>query len=309
MANLKLLNNKILITGSNGLLGQKLVKTFIDDYEIMGCGLKKSPCIKIDKFQYTPCDITKRKEIQNLIRTFNPNFIINTASYTNVDGCEEEKELCWKVNVSGVENIVQVARRVDAFLIHISSDYVFDGIKGNYTEESKPNPLGFYGRSKLASENVVIIGGIEYAIVRTMVLYGTGKNIRLNFATWLVEKLLKGEPVSIVDDQFGHPTLADDLAQAIRKIVELKITGVFHIVGSDYIDRYHFALKLAELFNFDKNLIRPIKSVELKQKAPRPLNSSFIMDKAKKELNIKMRGVEEGLKILKYQLETSSALK
>lgn len=306
MANLKLLKNKILIAGCNGLLGQKLVATFIDSYEILGIDLKKSPAFKLDEFQYTPCDITKRKDVQEIIRTFKPNFIINAAAYTDVDGCEEEKEDCWKVNVTGIKNLAQAGRSVGALLIYISTDYVFDGVKGDYSEESKPNPLGYYGRSKLAGENALIISGIDYTIVRTMILYGIGKNIRLNFATWLVEKLSKGELVTIVDDQMGHPTLADDLALAIRKIVELRKTGLYHIVGSECIDRYHFALKLAEVFGFDTNLIKPIGTIDLKQKAPRPLNSSFITKKAKKELDIEMKDVKAGLKTFKCQLELSS---
>jgi dTDP-4-dehydrorhamnose reductase len=307
MANLKLLkNNKILIAGSNGLLGQKLVETFVKDYQVVGIGRKKSANQELSDFQYRPCNITKRKELQQLVDAFKPNFIINAAAYTNVDGCEDEKEDCWNVNASGGENLAHVGRRVGALLVHVSTDYVFDGVQGNYTEESKPNPLGYYGRSKLAGENAIVISGVEYTIVRTMVLYGTAVNIRPNFAIWLIEKLSKGEPVNVVDDQIGNPTLADDLARAIRKIVELRKTGLYHIVGSESIDRYHFALKLAQVFEFDPNLINPIKTVELKQKAPRPLNSTFNMEKAKRELGVEMKGVEEGLKMLKHQFESTS---
>lgn len=306
MGNLELLkDNKILITGSNGLLGQKLVKTFIEDYEILGIDQSKSSALNLTDLPYLPCDITRRSEVQELIRSFKPNFIINAAAYTDVDGCEEDKENCWKVNVTGPEILARVGRRHGSLLVHISTDYVFDGVKGNYTEESTPNPLGYYGRSKLAGENAIIISGVDYAIVRTMVLYGTGINIRPNFAIWLIEKLSKGEAVTIVDDQIGHPTLADDLALAIRKIVELRKTGLYHIVGSEAVDRYHFALKLAKVFNFDPHLIHPIKTDELKQKAPRPLNSTFSMEKAKLELGIETKGVEEGLQTLKRQLESS----
>ncbi|MFQ5864090.1 MAG: dTDP-4-dehydrorhamnose reductase [bacterium] len=307
MGNLELLkDNKVLVAGSNGLLGQKLVKTFIEDYEVLGIDQKEKSAATLTDFQYLPCDITKRSEVQELMRTFKPNFIINAAAYTDVDGCEEDKENCWKVNVTGAENLAHSGRRIGALLVHISTDYVFDGVEGDYTEESKPNPLGYYGRSKLAGENAIIASGVDHAIVRTMILYGTAINIRLNFATWLIEKLSKREPVNIVDDQIGQPTLADDLAQAIRKIVELRKTGLYHIVGSESVDRYHFALKLAEVFDLDPNLIHAIKTDDLKQKAPRPLNSTFNIEKAKREFRIEMKGVEEGLRTLRRQLESSS---
>ncbi|MFQ5772550.1 MAG: SDR family oxidoreductase, partial [bacterium] len=237
MANLKLLKNKVLLTGANGLLGQKIVASFADSFEIHAVDLQDKKSLDDKAYGYTPCDITKRDEVRSLILQLKPNFVINAAAYTDVDGCEDNREACWRVNVIGVDNLAQAARRVGALLIHISTDYVFDGVDGNYHELSKPNPLSYYGRAKLAGENAVIISRVEYAIVRTMILYGFGKNQKLNFATWLLEKLSRGETVTIVDDQFGQPTFVDELAQAIRKIVELKKTGIFHIAGSEYISR------------------------------------------------------------------------
>ncbi|NIR51409.1 dTDP-4-dehydrorhamnose reductase [candidate division KSB1 bacterium] len=300
MINLKIHKNKVLIAGANGLLGQKLVNTFADDFEIYGVGRKTSPSLA--HLDYTSCDITHRRDIRKLVQSFNPNFVLNAAAYTNVDGCEDDKENCWKVNVKGVENLAQAARSVGATFIHVSTDYVFDGTEEEYTEASTPKPISYYGRAKLAGENAVIISEAAHAIVRTMILYGTGANIGPNFATWLVNKLSKGEPVPIVDDQFGHPTLADDLAKAIRKIVELNKTDLFHICGSDYLSRHDFAVKLADIFDFDASLITRIKTADLNQKANRPLKTKFSLEKARKELGIEMSGVEEGLTILKKQL-------
>jgi dTDP-4-dehydrorhamnose reductase len=237
-----------------------------------------------------------------MIRNLKPKVIINAAAYTNVDGCEDDKENCWKANVTAVEYIAQAARSVDAALVHVSSDYVFDGVEGNYSEASKPHPLSYYGRSKLAGENAVIASGVEHAIVRTMILYGTGKDIRPNFALWLIDMVSKSEIVRITDDQFGHPTLADDLARAIHKLVELRKSGLFHIAGADYVSRYEFAIKLATVFELDANLIRPVKTSELKQKAVRPMHSKFDLTKLKQELNVELNGIEQGLKILKRQL-------
>jgi len=192
-------------------------------------------------------------------------------------------------------------------LVHVSTDYVFDGKAEGYHEESKPNPLGFYGKSKLAGENALIGSDAEFAITRTMVLYGYGKGLRLNFATWLAEKLRAGEPVNIVDDQLGHPTLADDLALAIKKIADLKKIGIFHAAGKEFGSRLDFAVKLAEVFGFDKSLISPAKTADLNQPAPRPLNSRFIMDKLKREIDYELGDMTEGIKKLKQQLESADS--
>ena len=188
-----MLKQKVLVIGANGLLGQKLVDTFLDDFEVHGIGRKNKPSLEFDNFNYTVCDITNREQILDLVRTFEPNFIVNSAAYTNVDGCEDEKEECWKINVVGVENLANVAKRFGIHVVHISTDYVFDGVEGNYDEESRPKPLGYYGRTKLASENALISSGIDCAIVRTMVLYGIGIDLNHNFVTWIIEKLTNGE--------------------------------------------------------------------------------------------------------------------
>lgn len=302
MSNLKILKKKVLITGANGLLGQNVVAALLGDFEVHGCDIQKEPVLNFENYDYAVCDITNKRVVSDFIKEFQPNYIVNAAAFTNVDGCEDHKEDCWKVNVIGVENLAKAARKVNAFLVHISTDYVFDGVEGGYHENSQPNPLGYYGRSKLASENAIIKTGIDSAILRTMVLYGTGKNLRLNFATWLVEMLKNGKEVIIVDDQFGHPTIANDLAAAIKKIIELTKTGIFHVTGSECVSRYDFALKLADVFGFDSGLIKRIKTGDLNQKAPRPMNSSFVLDKMAQELGIEMSNVEQGIRALKRQL-------
>lgn len=290
---------KIVITGVNGLLGQKLLEQVHHKYLILGIDLHDAPFNKKIKFEYRQLDLTKRRPIKDLIAEYQPNYIVNTAAMTDVDGCETQKELCWKINVEAVENLIYGVRNTGVKIIQLSSDYVFDGNNGPYSEASVPKPLGYYGKSKLASENLLIAAGIDHAIVRTMVLYGYGIEIRPNFVTWLIEKLKNGESVKIVTDQFGNPTLADDLARAIFRIIERNKWDLFHISGSELIDRYSFALKIADVFKLDKSLIAPITTPELNQPAPRPLKSGFILDKAKAELGIEMSNIEEGLKILK----------
>lgn len=298
---------RILITGSNGLLGQKLVILLSrgTDYELMLTSKHESSIFHEDDVPYRQLDITHRNDVRRIVDDFQPDVIVNTAAITNVDVCETERELAWSVNVSGVENLAIAAKFVGAKIIHISSDYVFDGKNGPYDEEARPNPLSYYGRTKLASENVLRTSGIPYTIIRTMVLYGVAPRVKLNFVLWLIHELEHEKPVRVVDDQYGNPTLADDLAYAILKILTFDREGIYHIAGSEWLSRYDFAVKLAKQFGLNKKLITPMKTVAMRQPAPRPLRSGFITLKAETQLGIKMSNVEQGLMVVKNQLNAS----
>ncbi len=291
----------IIITGVNGLLGQKLLEQAASHYSILGIDIHEEPFNKKLNFQYEQLDITDRRLLTESILNFYPHYLINTAAMTDVDDCEENKEQCWKINVQAVNNLVYAARKIGTKIIHLSTDYIFDGNHGPYSENDVSSPLGYYGKSKLASENVLHASDLDYAIVRTMVLYGAGINVRPNFVTWLISALKNKQQLTIVTDQIGSPTLADDLAAAILKIIELNKWDTFHVSGSEIIDRYRFALKIAEIFGLDESLVSPITTAELKQKAPRPLNSGLIVDKATSELGINLSNIEDGLKIFKKQ--------
>lgn len=293
---------RIIITGVNGLLGQKCLTEFKSGFQIIGVDIQDKP-FSDDKFSYFKVDITNREATKDIILNEQPDYIINTAAYTNVNKAEFEKELCWKVNVEGVQNLAYSAQKTKSKIIHISTDYVFDGKNGPYKETDSPSPLGYYGKSKLAGENVLIQSDIDYAILRTMVLYGAGINIRPNFVTWLINNLKNKKKVTIVTDQYGNPTLANDLARMIKKVIEKKKWDIFHASGSELLDRYSFAMKIAAFFNFDSNLIQPVTTAELNQNAPRPLNSGFILGKINHELNFKPLNINESLKILKSQLK------
>jgi dTDP-4-dehydrorhamnose reductase len=253
-----------------------------------------------ERFKYIRLDITDRKSVKCLIDEIAPAWIINTAAYTDVDGCETNKEICWRVNVEGVENLVKSAKKFKAKFIHISSDYIFDGKKELYKEDDKPSPLSYYGRSKLASENIVRASGIEGAILRTSTLYDidtlkAGKN----FPLWVIQNLQKRNIIKIVTDQWGNPTLARNLASAVWRIVTLNRSGVYHTAGRDNMSRYTFARRIADIFGLDDYLIQPITTTELGQAAKRPLKIGIDISKAEAELDIIMIGVEEGLKIFK----------
>ncbi len=295
---------RVLIVGSNGLLGQKVTELFVrgTNYQIMLSSIEAAPVFPVAEAQYAAVDLTVKKQVKQLVSSFEPDVMINCAAMTNVDACEKERELAWKVNVGSVENLIEAARRADTRIVHISSDYIFDGKSGPYAEDARPEPLSYYGKTKLASENALRTAGLPYFIARTMVLYGFAPGAKVNFALWLLQSLENGTQVRIVDDQFGNPTLDDDLAFGIMRAVELGKTGIYNIAGREICSRYDFAIRLAKTFGLDPALIAPIKTAELHQPAPRPLKSGLITLKAETDLGIKPSNVEEGLIVLKSQI-------
>jgi dTDP-4-dehydrorhamnose reductase len=299
---------RVLIIGANGLVGQKLTDIFSNDrrFDLLISARQSEAYNKAASFGYVQLDATNLSNVKELVWNFSPEIIINAAAYTDVDGCEREKELSWKANVTAVENLITASRLVGARVVHISTDYVFDGKAGPYDETATPNPLSYYGKEKLASENAVRASGENWAIVRTMVVYGVAPKVKKNFAIWLAQELKKGNKVNIVCDQFGNATLADDLARGIYELVRQNKRGLYHMAGSDILSRYEFARKLADEFGFDKSLIHPIKTAELNQLAVRPLQSGLITLKAQAELGITFLSSEESLKKFKEQFLEST---
>ena len=298
---------RIMIIGSNGLLGQKVAELCIrgSSHQLMLCSVEPTSLITLPDVPYTMMDMTVKKEVKDVVASFEPDVIINCAAMTNVDACERERELAWKVNVTGVEHIIEAAKRNRTRVVHISSDYIFDGKDGPYEESDRPDPLSYYGKTKLAGENALRTSDLDYFIARTMVLYGYSPGVKLNFALWLVQSLDAGTHVKIVDDQFGNPTLVDDLAYSLLRGVELGKNGIFNIAGREIMNRFDFAVRLAEKFGLDPGLISPVKTAELNQPAPRPLKSGLITLKAETELGITSSNVDEGLTILKSQISRS----
>lgn len=249
------------------------------------------------------CDVTNRKEIKDFCLNTQPTIIINTAAYTNVDKAETERQLAWQINVNAVENLVAVCRLIDAHLIHFSTDYVFDGEHGPYSETDKPNPLGYYAKTKMAGENVCIGGSIDHTIIRTNVLYGATKALKHDFVIWTLNKLSESKPFSVVDDQFSNPTLLDDIGYLVEKIIRRKAQGIFHAGGADWLSRFEFAQKIARIFRENEQLISRVKTAELHQAAPRPMRGGVIPYKAETMFGMKFSGVESGLFTMRRQLQ------
>jgi len=288
-----ILKKRILIIGSNGRLGQSLVKKIMrrKKTELMCSSIEEEPLIT--GVEYRKVDITQKHQVKKLVLDFVPDFIINAAAFTNVDKCESERELAWKINVTGVEHLAQYARLVDAHLTHVSTDYVFDGKNGPYSETDQPNPISYYGRTKFASENALAISGAKYAIVRTNVLFGPSEFGEPDFVNWVIDSLTSGKKIRIVTDQINNPTFIPDLADGILRIVDLNKDGLYNLAGRELLSRYDFALRIAEHFALNKKLIEKIKTSDLKQPAPRPLKSGLIILKAETELNYKPLSLKE----------------
>ncbi len=294
----------IVVLGSNGLLGQSIVRKFKNAYNIIGSSIEQhniNP--KLPGEQYFSLDITNRKEVKKTLVRIKPDIIINAAAFTDVDGCEEKVDLCWGVNSRGLECIIDACTDFSPLLVQVSTDYVFDGNNAPYSEDDLPNPEGFYGKSKLAAERFVNESTLEYIIARTQILYGSGLDIKKNFALWVIEKLRNKQKIYVVNDQIGNPTYVDDLSEAIFKLIDLEEFGVFHIAGEEKCSRYEFALSIAEQFNFDKSLIEETTTHKLNQKAPRPMDSSFNLDKLYNRIDWLPGGLKSGLQRLKKQLE------
>ncbi len=298
-----LIKKRILITGANGMLGQRLIKFFMKQkyVEVFMTSLEEKSCFGYNN--YAQVDLSKRDEVKKVIYDFYPDFIIHTAAYTNVDGCETQRELSWKVNVKSVEYIAEASRLIDAHLIHFSTDYVFDGKNGPYTEVDIPCPISYYGKTKLASENIIKLISPLYTIIRTNVLYGPALYGRPDFVKWVVASLRENKTIRIVTDQVNNPTFTDDIIQAVSKITEYKKQGLYNIGGKEFLNRFDFTLRIADYFNLDKKLIEPILTETLKQPAPRPLKSGLINLKAQTELGYKPHSVEDTFDIIKREIK------
>lgn len=294
---------KILITGSNGLLGQKLV-------ELISCkpahhliATAKAKSVFSHGVDFYPMDVTSSAEIENVLIATRPEVVIHTAALTQVDQCESEKEKCWLNNVTAVEYLVKACQKINAHLIHLSTDFIFDGTHGPLDENEKPNPLSYYGESKLAAEKIVQTSPIRWSIVRTVLVYGITQDMsRSNIVLWVKKNLEDETAINVVNDQWRTPTLAEDLATGCYLAAIKKAKGIFNISGEEMMTPYDIAIATAEFFKLNKSLIRQTDSTKFTQPAKRPAKTGFIIDKAKRELGYQPHSFKEGLSILAGQL-------
>ena len=294
---------KILITGSNGLLGQKILhKLRIDDrVELIATSRGKNRVSVGSGYTYFSLDITNKKLVSKIILEQRPRVVINTAAMTNVDLCEHETKACNILNVDAVKYLADACQKIDAHLIHISTDFIFDGKNGPYREEDEPNPLSYYGLSKLKSEQLLYKHNVRWTILRTIIVFGVGENLsKGNIVLWAKGALEKGDPLNIIDDQFRAPTLAEDLADACILAANKKAFGIFNASGKDIMSIYEIVETTARHYGYSTENLNKISTVTLNQKAIRPPKTGFILDKSRNELGYKPHSFEESLACLLY---------
>ncbi len=297
---------RILITGSNGLLGQKLVHLLKsrENIALLATSLGPNRISNKTGYEYEEMDITNMDNVGECFASFKPTAVINTAAMTLVDLCETEQEKCHLINVEAVRNLLEASEEHGVHLLQVSTDFVFNGEDGPYNETDTPDPLSEYSRSKYDAEQLLINSDYKnWSIARTIILYGVGEEMsRSNIVLWARQALKDGGEMNIVDDQFRAPTLAEDLAEGCWQIIARNVTGVYHLSGPETLSVLDIIKRIAAYYDFSIANVKAIDTASLGQPAARPPRTGFILDKARTELGYSPRTIEEGLAVIDSQL-------
>ena len=288
---------KLLVTGASGLLGHKVAQLALErGHEVYSIYKGHPPNFG------TPIklDLTNQSKLSKVIVKLKPEAIIHSAAYSNVEDCETNRDLAWKINAEATKHVATASANINSHITYVSTDYVFDGEKGLYTEEDKTNPISYYGYTKLKGEEFIKEHATKWCIARPSVLYGW-LNHKQHFATWLINSLNQKKEVKVLKDQYISPTLNTNLAEMLLEISERKITRIVHTAGDTRVSRHEYALKLAEVFNLNMNLIKPAKMDEIPWKARRPRDSSLNVNKANALLNSKPLKLNHALEMMKKE--------
>lgn len=296
---LYLLAMNILITGANGFLGYYLVDLLLNkNYGVIATG--RGPCrlpfSKDRNFQYIEMDFTDPFSIHDVFEKVKPGIVVHAGAMSKPDECETNQMQAYLANVEGTVQLLINSEELKSFFIFLSTDFVFDGEKGMYNEDDVPKPVNYYGRTKLEAEDAVKDYEHEWAIVRTVLVYGKNHSGHNNILKIVREKLEKGEQYNVVDDQVRTPTYVEDLAKGIVAIIEKKATGIFHISGKDVLTPYQMAMRVADHLELNSSVIKKVTAASFSQPAKRPLKTGFVIDKSRRELGYEPVSFEEGLK-------------
>jgi dTDP-4-dehydrorhamnose reductase len=283
---------KLFITGASGLLGRSLVPTALKAGHKVYSGYNRHP-----PSEGTPCkvDLMDKSNLAKSVNAISPDCVIHAAANTDVDYCEANPDFALQINGAATGVLVRACRKAGSHFVYLSTDYVFDGERGQYVEQDETNPINAYGRSKLTGELETKQAGEDWCIIRTALLYGWDRHLRPNFADWLIDRLRAQLECRVVTDQYGSPTLVSNLAKMVTEVAETKYKGLLHLAGATRIDRYDFALRIARKFDLDHRLIVPIRSSDMGWRAKRPSDSSLVVQKAIQLLSNKPIPVEQAL--------------
>lgn len=302
----EILYGRILVTGANGLLGQALVRNLSSHprYDVLATGRQQRPVFAPSNCGYVRMDLTKAHEVRQVFESFAPTCVVNCAAMTQVDDCERERELCWITNVDAVETLSRLCWSTGCKLVQVSTDFVFDGDHGPYKETDRPAPVNFYGKSKLAAENILRESSLDkWAIARTVLVFGAEPGLsRNNIALWVQRELENGRPIRIVGDQYRSPTFNVDLANGIELILRYGASGIFHLSGPELLSVHEFAVRLAQVCGLDAGLITETDSATLNQTARRPPRTGFVLDKARRVLGYAPHDLDSAIRLFAQRL-------
>ena len=289
------MNYTVLITGANGLLG-RVLRVMLSDcaFSVIATGKGADVMMGEGDHIYEQMDITVQQNFEYIFNKYEPSVIINAAALTDVDVCQENMNLCFSVNANSILHFMPLVQKNDVHLIHISTDFVFDGSCGPYRETDPCNPINYYGAAKLEAEKLIISNNLKYTILRTSLLYGQISD-KFNFATWVKDSLENGTKLNIVDDQYRTATFVYDLADVIVKVMQQQKYGVYHVSSGEVLSIYQIVCNIAKCYGLNVSMINRIKSIELNQFARRPVNSGLLIDKAIKDFNFNPRTVFNAL--------------
>ncbi len=303
---------RIMITGANGLLGQELQRQILDQnsYDLLatGCDPESRLHESCGGYVYQTLDVCDKSSMQSMIKDFAPQYVINCAAMTGVDDSETHRDQCWRVNAEAVKNLAYFCHHHGTQLIHISSDFVFDGQSGPYREHDRPNPINYYGKTKFAGENAArTAGGEKWTIVRTNVLYGHAHGLsRPDFVGWVINHLQNNQEIQVYTDQWRTPSYTYDLAKGILRIVHFQKNGVYNLSGREFLSMHEFSLTIADAFGLDSTLIKPAVLNSMPQAARRPQYTGLVILKAETELDYRPLPLKKALKHLRDRTINSS---
>ena len=290
------MKSKLLIIGGSGLVGSTLLQYASPNYSIHFT--YNTNKITFDNINSTQINLLgNQKMIIDLIKEIQPDIVVNTAAHSSVDLCETDHSIADKLHVDITQDITQVCKDIDSKLVYISTDAVFQGeLNKKYTELDQPNPINYYGKTKLQAEQITLNASPKNVVLRTAVIYGWHEKSR--FTNWIIQTLKENHVVDPFTDQYNTPTLVDDLVKSLLNIFEKNISGIFHATGKSCLNRYEFALVLANTFGFDTKLIKPATSKEKKQDAPRPISTCLDSTKLEKLIDFNFSDIQSGVSFI-----------